>query len=161
MNSDRSSKENENRLKISVVSAKEQLARVQGNVARRAFLEVPCGVGHEMENWSRAKSELVKPLCHGQVTHEDDISVDTNIGEFEEGTIEILVSPHHVTICGMPQSPGTGEMTEKEASQRKNRIVFRTLELPVEVEPSEVTAKLNGPMLEIRFPKAHVHAGAA
>jgi hypothetical protein len=89
MNSYTLPKQVEKQFKISVVSAKDQLSRVEGNVARRAFLEESCGVGHEIENWNRAQSELVKPLCHGQMIRNDEISVDTNIGEFEEGTIEI------------------------------------------------------------------------
>jgi HSP20 family molecular chaperone IbpA len=156
MNSDRLPKQVEKKFKISLVSAKDQLTRVQGIVARRAFLEQPCGVGREIENWRRAESELVKPLCHGQMVRNDNIWVDTNIGEFEEGTIEILVSPRHVTICGKARDSRIGQVTEEKDSQRKNKIVFRTLELPIDVEPSAVAAKLNGPILEICFPKAHL-----
>jgi hypothetical protein len=161
MNSDALPKQVDNKFKISLVSVKDQLTRVQGIVARRAFLEQPCSVGHEIDNWRRAESELVKPLCHGQMIRNDDIWVETNIGEFEEGTIEILVSSRHVTICGKQRDSRIGEVTEEKDSQRTNNVVFRTLELPVDVEPSAVAAKLNGPILEICFPKAQARAGAA
>jgi len=46
----------------------------------------------------------------------------------------------------------------RRSSQDKNGIVFRTLELPVDVEPSAVTGKRNGPILEICFPKVRVKA---
>ncbi len=161
MNSDRLPRQVEKQFKISLVSAKDQLTRVQGIVARRAFLEQPCGIGHEIENWRRAESELVKPLCYGQMIRNDDIWVETDIGGFEEGTIEILVSPRHVTICGKERDSRIGQVTEEKNSQRKNKIVFRTLELPADVEPSAVAAKLSGPILEICFPKAQVQAGAA
>ena len=158
MISETSPKQEDEQFKISLVSAKDQLTRVQGAVARHAFLEAACGLGHEVESWRRAKSELVTPLCQGQMIRDDDIWVEINTGEFEEGTLEILVSPRRVTICGKPRNPRIGEVTKGKKSQGKNEIVFRTLELPVDVEPSAVTAKLNGPILEICFPKAHVNA---
>ena len=161
MSSETSPKQPDEKFKISVVSANDQLTRVQGTVARHAFSEAACSRGHEVEIWRRAKSELVRPLCHGQMIRDDDIWVETNTGELEEGTIEILISPRHVTICGKPRNPRIGEVAEEKGSQEKNEIVFRTLELPVDVEPSAVTAKLNGPILEICFPKAHVKAGVA
>jgi hypothetical protein len=158
MSSETSPKQADEKFKISVGSAKDQLTRVQGAVARHAFSKAACSLGHEVEIWHRAKSELVRPLCHGQTIREDDIWVETNTGEFKEGTLEILVSPRHVTICGKPRNPRIGEVTEEKGSPEKNEIVFRTLELPVDVEPSAVTAKLSGPILEICFPKVHVKA---
>ncbi len=97
MSSETPSKHADEKFKISVLSAKDQLTRVQGTVARHAFLGAACSLGHEVEIWGRAKSELVRPLCHGQMIRDDDIWVETNTGEFEEGTLEILVSPRHVT----------------------------------------------------------------
>lgn len=158
MSSEISPKQADEKFKISVVTAKDQPTRVEGTVARHAFLEAACALGHEVESWRRAKSELVRPLCHGQMIRDDDIWVETNTGEFGEGTLEILVSPRHITICGKPRSSRIGEMTEGKDSRGKNEIVFRILELPADVEPSAVTAKLNGPMLEIRFPKVLVNA---
>jgi HSP20 family molecular chaperone IbpA len=146
------------KFKISAVSAKDQLTRVQGTVARHAFLEEGCSPGHEVEIWRRAKSELVRPLCHAQMIRDNDIWVETDAGEFEEGTLEIMISPRHVTICGKPRNSRIGEMTKGKGSQSRNEIVFRTLELPVDVEPSTVTAKLNGPILEICFPRVRVKA---
>jgi hypothetical protein len=158
MSPETSPKHADEKFKISVVSANDQLTRVQGSVARHAFLGAACSFGHEVEIWGRAKSELVRPLCHGQMIRDDDIWVETNAGEFEEGTLEILVSARHVTICGKPRNSQIGEATKGKPSQDKNEIVFRTLELPVDVEPSAVTAKLNGPILEICFPKVRVKA---
>ena len=146
------------KFKISVVSAKDQLTRIQGAVARLAFLEEGCSLGHEVETWRRAKSELVGPLCHSQMIRDDDIWVETDTREFKEGTVEILVSPRHVTICGKPRKSRIGEVTKEKDLQHKNEIVFRTLELPLDVEPSAVTAKLNGPILELCFPKVRVKA---
>ena len=158
MSSETSPKQANEKFKISVVSAKDQLTRVEGTVARRAFLGAACSFGHEVEIWRLARSELVRPLCHGQVIRDDDIWVETSTVEFEEGTLEILVSPRHVTVCGIPRNPRIGEVEKNKDSQKKNEIVFRTLELPVDVEPSAVTAKLNGLILEICFPKVRVKA---
>ena len=73
MSLETSPKQADEKFKISVVSAKDQITRIQGIVARRAFCETACSPGHEVKNWRRAKSELVRPLCRGQMIRDDDI----------------------------------------------------------------------------------------
>lgn len=142
------------RLKIAVVSAKDQTVRIQGAIARRAFLRsggyIP---GHELENWRHTKSKFVKALLCGMTIRDQEIWVGTDAGEFEEGTIEIWVSPRHVTICGKLRGSRTGEAPSGRASREIDEIGFRLLELPVEIEPSDVTANFNGSLLEMCFPK--------
>jgi hypothetical protein len=145
MNSEAGTKRPGEGIKICVVSAEDQATRIQGAIARRAFLTGGASIpGRELQDWRHAKSELVKGLCCGLTIHDGDIWVGTDTEEFKESTIEIWVSSRHATICGNPRG-----------SQEKDTMVFRTLELPVEVEPSAVTATLNGTLLEICFPKAH------
>lgn len=156
MGSAASVKQLDQRFKITVLPAKDQIARMQGVIARQAFLEdADFSPGHELDNWRHAKSELVKALCYGLILRDDDIWVETDTGAEFEGTVEILVSSRQVTICGKPRSSQKRKLVETGNLQEQSEIIFRVLNLPVDIEPSAVTAKLNGPMLEICLPKAH------
>lgn len=145
MSSEAQTKQPNERLKIAVVSAKEQAIRIQGAIARRAFLgRETCIAGDDLQKWRRAKSELVKTLHCGLAIRDEDIRVRADAEEFKESTVEIWVSPRHVTICSEPYG-----------SQEKDRMVFCALDLPVEVEPTVVNAEVKGPELEIYLSKAH------
>ena len=123
-------------INIAVVSTNDQTSRIQGAVARRAF--VRCGAcipGHELEDWRQAESELVSPLSHGLMICDEDIWVGTDVTQFKEGTIEIWVSPRHVTICG---ESGGGQREKESGPAQGEKLVFRVLHLPIEVEPAAV-----------------------
>jgi len=143
-------------LNISVVSANDQTVRMQGAIARRAFSRRgACIPGHELERWRQAESELVKPLCYGLINRDTDICIGTDVAEFKEDTIEIWVSSRQITICGETDGGWRGEEPQASRSARDKSPVFHVLHLPVEVEPSAVTAKFNGSSVEICIPKAH------
>jgi HSP20 family molecular chaperone IbpA len=140
-------------LNISVVPANDQTARIQGAIARRAFLPSrPYFPGHELEDWLKAESELVSPLCYGLMTNDEEMWVGTSVAEFKRGTIEMWVSPRLITISG--ESVGRNEGKQSATAQRE-RLIFRVFRLPVEVEPEAITAELNGSSLELRLPKVH------
>ena len=140
-------------LNISVVPANDQTARIQGAIARRAFLPSgPYLPGHELEDWLQAESELVSPLCYGLMTNDEEMLVGTSVAEFKKGTIEIWVSPRLITISG--ESVGRNEGKQSATAQRA-RLIFRIFRLPVEAEPVAVTAELNGSSLELHLPKMH------
>ena len=140
-------------LNISVVPANDQTARVQGAIARRAFLSSrPYFPGHELQDWLQAESELVSPLCYGLMTNDEEMLVGTSVAEFKKGTIEIWVSPRLITISG--ESVGRNEGKQSATAQRA-RLIFRIFRLPVEAEPVAVTAELNGSSLELHLPKMH------
>jgi HSP20 family molecular chaperone IbpA len=142
--------------KIVVVSAKDQMARIQGVITHDALSGTAgSNPDHKLETWRDAKSELVRELRYGMMIRDEDIRVETDTEEFKKGTVEIWVSPRYVTICGEPRSWRTGKVVEGCGSKKKCKILFRALDLPVDVEPSGVTAKLSGPILEIYFRKAH------
>ena len=112
-------------LNISVVPANDQTARIQGAIARRAFLPSrPYFPGHELEDWLKAESELVSPLCYGLMTNDEEMWVGTSVAEFKRGTIEIWVSPRLITISG--ESVGRNEGKQSATAQRE-RLIFRWL----------------------------------
>jgi hypothetical protein len=152
-------------LKVVAVDASEQTRRMQEAVARRAyeiFESRDSASWNELEDWRQAESELVRPRCSGQMMLDSTLWIGTDAAIFEEGTIEIWVAPRQLTICGKPRVAKEGAATRRSGSCPDKEMIFHVLELSCDVDPSRVTAKINGSSLEI--PKAHtirIHPKAA
>lgn len=144
-------------LKILTVNANEQTRRVQEAVARRAY-EIFDSRGfaswHELEDWRQAESELLRPRCSGQMNLNDALWIGADAAVFAEGTIEIWVAPGKMTICGKPREDKADAHRKHIGTHADGEMIFHALDLPVEVDPSRVTAKFNGSSLEILLRKA-------
>ena len=139
------------RAKIRVTNAAEREKRIRSAVAVRAF-EISRSraskLGNELDDWRRAEAETVIPPCHGLTVLNSRMIVTSNVSCFAEGEIEILVEPRRLTLCGR-----AGKTLEKSCRGPLGRPVFRVIALPVEIEPSGVTARFDHCMLEVSLPK--------
>jgi Protein of unknown function (DUF2934) len=145
---------NGKRVKLTIIDGNEQMRRMREAVAHRAyaiFESRGSGSWHELEDWRQAESELVRPLCCGRMTAGDSLWIGTDARIFEQGTIEIWVAPRKITICGEPRSDK--DVQGIGARSRETRI-FRVLDLCIDVDPSQMTATLHGPSLEMLVRKA-------
>jgi HSP20 family molecular chaperone IbpA len=145
------------KVKLALIDADEQSRRMQEAVARRAYAMFESrgsAPGHELEDWRQAESELVSPLCCGRMTIDDSLWVGADVGVFEEGTIETWVAPRKITICGKPRVDKVGAHREHTGPRPGGEMIFHVLDLSAEIDPSQVTAKFNGPSLEIFLRKA-------
>jgi hypothetical protein len=150
---------NGKRVKLTIVDGNEQMRRMREAVAHRAyetFESRGSGTWHELQDWGQAESELVRTLNCGRTTVGERLWIGTDARIFEPGTIEIWVAPRKITIGGEPRSDkdvqGTGPLSRKER-------IFRVLDLCIDVDPSHMTAKLNGPSLEILVRKVQAESG--
>lgn len=150
---------NGRRLKIARVTSGERAAVVRAAIAKRAFqISESRGLepGHELEDWRRAESEIVRPLNCGFLVSDHNFELSTDSACFGEGEIEICVEPRRLTICGMERTRSQ-ELVPNSAS----RLIVRSLELPAEIEPSEVSASFKGRMIQMDLPFARVKQKAA
>lgn len=137
------------KVKLTITDAKEQIRRVQEAVAHRAyaiFESRGSGPWHELQDWDQAESELVRPLNCGRTTVGDRLWIGTDVGTFEQETIEIWVAPRKITICGKPRADKDAQGIGPRSGGER---IFRVLDLCLDVDPSSTTAKLHGPSLEI------------
>ncbi len=143
--------------KLAILSADEQTRRMQQAVACRAY-EIFETRGatpwNQLEDWRQAEAELISPLCCGRMTVDSNLWVGADAAAFQEGTIEIWVAPRKITICGEPRRDKVDVHRQHLGPRPAGEMVFHVLDLPVEIDPSSVTAKFNGPSLEIFLRKA-------
>jgi HSP20 family molecular chaperone IbpA len=146
-------------LKITRVTPDERAGIIRDAVAKKVFQNFESRgtePGHELKDWRQAESEILRPLNCGFLLLDHSIELSTDAASFGEGEIEICVEPRHLTICGKER---TG--TPKPVPESANLLTIRSLELPIEIEPSEVTAGFKGRMIEIDLPKAYARQEAA
>ena len=150
-------------VKLTPLNADEQAKRIQQAIARRAyeiFSRRGCAPLHELEDWHQAESELVQPCCCGSMSLNGDLWLGTDASSFDEGTIEVLLAPRRITICGKPRIDS--KRLDSDAQQAE--MIYRVVELPLEVDPLTVTTQFNGSSLEVVLRKAQArpaHAVAA
>jgi len=142
---------------VSVVtlSAEEQTRKVHDAVARRAYQisETSKDEGHhELQDWLQAESDLVHPFCVGRMPIDGSLWLGTDADAFAEGTIEVWVAPRQLTVCGNPRT-GSRTLSPGQRFSSDQRI-YEVINLPVEVDPSRVAARVNCSALEILLRKA-------
>jgi hypothetical protein len=148
----------EEKVKIAAVDANEQTQRVHEAVARRAF-EIFESRGsaswHDLEDWRQAEAELVRPSCFGRMSVDGTLWMGIDATDFEEGTIEIWVAPHQLTICGKRRAEeGAAVAIKRSGPSPEEEMIFHVIDQTCEIDPERVTARINGPSLEILLRKA-------
>ena len=151
-------------LKVTRVTPEERAGIIRATTAKEAFrISESRGFkpGHEMEDWRQAESEIVRPLDCGFLVSDHRIELSTDAACFGEGEIEICVEPRHLTICGTERACTPGAASKSADSRSADRSIIRSLELPLEIEPSGVSARFKGRMIEIELPRAFAKKKAA
>jgi HSP20 family molecular chaperone IbpA len=139
-------------LKIRRVTAEERAGIVQDAIAKKVLRNgesLGFEPGHELKDWRQAESEILHPLNCGFLVLDNRVELSLDAASFGEGEIQICVEPRSLMICGKDHTK-TPEMTSESSDQS----VIRTLELPLVIDPSGVTAGFRGRTIEIDFPKA-------
>jgi len=144
-------------VRIAAMNPGEQAQRIQDAVAYRAyqyFMARQAKPDHQLDDWQRAASEIVRPLDSGFVILDDKISLNIDIRIFGEGPIEVFPQPRRLIIGGKPRAPQEGSGTGQDHPSLQEDRIYGVVELPVETDPSQVTARFNGPILEIELARA-------
>jgi hypothetical protein len=146
--SDRRSRTGE-KVRVMAMDAREQERRIQTEIARRAyeiFKNRGSSSGHELEDWRQAEAEVICQGCYARMVVDAGLWIGTDAEIFEEGSIEIWVSPLQITICGK-QNADKNSSTRR--SIRPGAVIFQVICLGCEIDPSRVKTKIDGQSLEI------------
>ena len=135
----------------------DRIEEMSNSIARRAFgifENRGRALGHDLEDWLRAESELLHPV-HLDITESDDaVMVRAEVPGFTSKELEVGVEPHRLTISGKRESSGEHAGKRTVYSEHCVNQIFRTVDLPGDVDSSKVTATLKDGMLELSMPKA-------
>jgi HSP20 family protein len=140
----------------------DRIQQTYDSIARRAF-EIFDNkgrwLGHELEDWFRAESELLHPV-HLEIAESDDnLTVRAEVPGFNTKELEINVEPCKLTISGKHEAKDEGKKGKTIYSERCAEEILRVVDLPAEVDCSKVNAVLKDGILNIELPKvAHAKA---
>jgi HSP20 family protein len=136
-----------------------QFSQIHDVIARRAFDIFESrgrSPGHELEDWSRAESELLHPIPLNLTESNGEYIVRAEVPGFGSKDLEVMVKPLSLRISGNREAKEdedkeNGKMIRSES--RADRI-FRVLDLPSAVDTSKVSTILKDGILIVHLPKA-------
>jgi len=135
----------------------ERINHLQESIARRAF-ELFQGrgalLGRDLEDWFRAETELLHPV-HLKIAETDDsLTVRAEVPGFTAKELTIEVEPRRLTITGKHEAQEESKKGKSVYSERCAKEILRVVDLPAEVDATEVRATLKDGILNLEMPKA-------
>jgi HSP20 family molecular chaperone IbpA len=134
----------------------ERMEHLNDAISRRAFelFEQEGRVdGHHQRHWLEAERELLHPV-HMRLEETDlEIMVHAELPGFTASDIEVSVEPRRVIITGKRESQVEDKQGDAVYTEQCSDEIFRTLDLPAEVNVMKVTATLKDGVLNVQLPK--------
>jgi HSP20 family protein len=133
-----------------------QFSQMHELIARRAFeiFESNGGSpGHDLEDWFRAESELLRPVPLNVIELNGEYVVRAEVPGFGGRDIKISVQPRCLAVSGKLQTNEQGENGRLIRSAWCANQILRTLDLPSDVDTSTVSASVQDGILTVHLTK--------
>jgi len=133
----------------------ERMQETYNAIARRAFEAFEGrgrADGHDLEDWFRAESELLHPLHLDVAETDQTVTVQAEVPGFNAKDLEISLEPHHLVIIGKRATKEERKTKKTLHSEYCSNRIFRSIDLPADVDSSKVTATLKDGVLELVMP---------
>lgn len=112
--------------------------------------------GHDLDDWFKAESELLKPVPL-EITEKDNIvHIRADVPGFKENELEVNLDAGVLTIKGEHREETEKKDEKTYHSEKRAQQIFRRIALPVNVIADKMTATLQDGVLELSAPKADV-----
>lgn len=110
--------------------------------------------GHDLSDWLQAESEILHPV-HLEIAETDEaLTVRAEVPGFTAKELDIRVEGNRLTITGKHESKDEGTKGKTIYSERCAKEIFRSVDLPSDVDGSKVNATLKDGVLNLELPKA-------
>jgi HSP20 family molecular chaperone IbpA len=136
-----------------------RMDQIRGMIAKRAYeLYERRGManGGALGDWAQAERELVHPCRHDLSESEEAIILRAEIpSSYKADQLQISIEPGRMMVSGEREievSYWDGQETRTEPQPQR---IFRSHDLPVEIDPSSATAFLKSDVLIVMIPKVH------
>jgi HSP20 family protein len=105
--------------------------------------------GFDLADWLRAETEFLQPFAVDIEKTDDEVIVKAEVPGFEPKNLDVVIEPRRMAIrARREEATDTGE-GEAERRERSSSELFRRLWLPVKVDPTAATAKLDKGILTV------------
>ena len=127
------------------------------NIARRAYDIFESNGrqwGHDIEDWFKAEKELLHPVQISVAETDQALEIKAEVPGFNEKELEISVEPQRLTITGKHESSKKEKKGKTVYSEIRASNIFRSIDLPVEVNAAQAVATLKDGVLSLTIPKS-------
>jgi len=127
------------------------------SVARRAYEYFEARgreFGHDLEDWFRAESEMMRRVPVEIKEADGQITVRAEVPGFTANEIKVSVEPQRLVINCKSEKTTEEKKEQTLLSEFRSNQFCRELRLPSEVDPAKTTAVLKDGVLELAFAKA-------
>ena len=134
----------------------DRMRELKQSIMRRAheFFEARGGdVGHALDDWFRAESEMLRPVPVQISATEKRLTVRAELPGFKADEIKVSVEPNRLIISGESQSKVEQQTEQTIYNERRSRQFFRAIAMPADVDPRSAAATLKDGVLEVTLDK--------
>ena len=134
----------------------DRLGQLQEAIACRAyelFEDRGCEHGQDQADWLRAESEILRPVPVKVSVDEQSLIVQAELPGFNAEEIQISAEPRRLIISGSASQTNEKETENIFYREILAKDVFRSLDLPVEVDTANAEATLRDGILNVTLPK--------
>ncbi len=129
---------------------------IHDRIARRAYERYEhrgYGDGRDAEDWFHAMSEILLHVPAEITETESQLSLRADVPGVSATDLDVWVAPRCVCITGKRQAPTQQNQERAVYSERRSDRIFRALDLPCEIDPTNVAASVSDGILEIKLLK--------
>jgi HSP20 family protein len=135
----------------------DYMNELYNKIAQRAFCmfegngRVP---GHDLEDWLKAEGEFLAPVPLGLSETDTELTIKAAVPGFTEKELEIVAEPARLFITGKAEKKSEEKKKKTLYSEISSNEIFRSVRLPVDIDPEKVSAVLKNGILEVSMHKA-------
>ncbi|HYM00958.1 MAG TPA: Hsp20/alpha crystallin family protein [Blastocatellia bacterium] len=135
----------------------DRMRDVSQTIARRAyelFENHGKQAGRALDDWLRAELDILKS-CPVEIKDTgENLVVRAEVPGFSSNEIEVSVEPRCLLISAKSSKTDEQETESVVYSERAEKDIFRSVDLPVDVDPASAKATLKHGVLEVTLTKA-------
>jgi HSP20 family protein len=135
----------------------KRVQELQDLIARRAFELFDWNgktLGHDLEDWFKAESELLHPVHVNVSESGGNVIVTAEVPGFTAKDLDVALEPRRVTITGKRETKEERKNEKTIYTEIRSDQVLRVIDLPAGVDTDKAAATLKDGVLELRMPKA-------
>ena len=141
----------------------EEFERAYDAVARRAFEIFESSgrsVGHDLEHWFKAESELIHPLRVNLSESESAFAIQAEVPGFTTKDLRAEIEGQKLVVSGKRETNAEQKKGKQIYREHSSNEILRIIELPGPVDAAKATASLKNGMLELQIPKSNAGKGS-
>ncbi len=110
--------------------------------------------GWDVDDWLQAEREVVWAPASELIENKDDFRARLALPGFEAKDLEVTATPNALVVRAESTHTHEGKQGDVRFCEFSGKKMFRSLDLPADIDVDKVSASLDKGMLEVTAPKA-------